>query len=100
MLDEVFQDDLILIELIVSAKPLLLGAAGVARWIKCLLCRNEDLNYGSQHSCTELDAGPRVLSSEMNSAGHWSCQLLSSRCSERSQLNRQAWRDRRDSSVG
>lgn len=60
MLDEVFQDDLILIELIASAKTLFLGAAEVARWIKCLLCKNEDLNYSSQHSCTKRDAGAHM----------------------------------------
>lgn len=75
MLDEVFQDDLILIELIVSTKTLLLGAAEMAQWRKCLLCKNEDLNYGSQHSCAKPDAGPHtVISNEMNSTGRWSCQ--------------------------
>lgn len=57
MLDAVFQDDLILIELCLQ-RPYFWGAVEVAQWIKCLLCKNEDLNYGSQHSCTKLDAGP------------------------------------------
>lgn len=50
-----------LIELIVSAKTLFLGAGEVAQWKKCLLCRNEGLSYSPQHSWTKLYAATHTV---------------------------------------